>query len=251
MTTRPPLVLLHGVTNSARIWDEVIPLLEDDYDLVVPTSAGHRGGAPKTGSLSIAKLVDEAEAMMDHLGLAAAHLAGNSMGGWIALELARRGRALSVCALSPAGCWTSGEHDETHATATIRAARRLARASAPVAPVALRYARIRRKAFRAAALHGDRLTPRQAWEITRDLIGCTAATNLLGTTESLSALDPLPCRVTLAWAAQDRIFPPAVNGTRAQQLFPGATYLELDDVGHVPMIDNPALCAEVIRESAR
>ena len=165
MARRPPLVLLHGVTNSARIWDEVAPLLSDDYDLIVPTSTGHRGGPAKQGILTISGLVDEAEATMDQLGLTAAHLAGNSMGGWIAIELARRGRALSVCALSPAGCWTPGEQDETHATSTIRRARRLARIASPLAQVALRSARIRRHTLRAAALHGNRITPAQALEI--------------------------------------------------------------------------------------
>lgn len=250
MTNRPPLMLLHGVTNSARIWDDVAPMLADDFDVIVPTSTGHRGGPDKRAKVTIAALVDEAEATLDRLGLSAVHLAGNSMGGWIAIELARRGRALSVCALSPAGCWTPGAHDETQATARIRRARRLARISAPLAPLALRSRYLRRHSLRVAALHGDRITARQAVEIARDLVECTAAPDILGTRESLSGLDPLPCTVALAWAAEDRIFPPVVNGKRAQELLPGASYLELEDVGHVPMIDNPALCAEIIRRTA-
>lgn len=206
-TTRPPLVLFHGVSNSARIWKDVVPLLHDDYELIVPTSAGHRGGAAQQGALSIARLVDEAEGVLDSRGLNAAHLAGNSMGGWIALELAGRGRALSVCALSPAGCWTPGATDETHATSTIRRARRLAQIATPLAPLALRSASIRRRSLRDAAVHGDRLTPDQALEIARDLVGCTAAPDLLGTSECLAPLHPLPCPVTLAWAAEDKIFP--------------------------------------------
>ena len=51
--------------------------------------------------------MDDLERLLDELGLAKAHLAGNSLGGWAALELARRGRALTVCALSPAGAWGS------------------------------------------------------------------------------------------------------------------------------------------------
>ena len=102
MTTKPPLVLLHGVTNSARIWDDVVPLLDETFELLVPTAAGHRGGPPDPGGLTIARLVDDVETLLDDHGLHQAHLAGNSMGGWMALELARRGRALSVCALSPA-----------------------------------------------------------------------------------------------------------------------------------------------------
>lgn len=246
MQALPQLVLLHGVTNSARIWDDVAPLLRNDFHLTVPTSTGHRGGAAQRGPLTIASLVDEVEEVLDRRGIAQAHLAGNSMGGWIAIELARRGRALSVCALSPAGCWTPGTHDETHATTMIRRTRMFARFAAPIAPLALHSARIRRRALGAAALHGERLTQRHALEIARDLVACTAAPDLLGTSESLDPLDPLPCPITLAWAAEDRVFPPAVNGSRARELFPAATYLELAAVGHVPMIDNPVLCADTI-----
>lgn len=251
MSPNPPLMLLHGVTNSARIWDEVAPLLRDEFELIVPTATGHRGGARKSGLVTIEKLVDEAEETLDREDIAAAHLAGNSMGGWMAIELARRGRALSVCAISPAGCWTPGEQDEVHATATIRKARRLARMAAPLAPIALRSSRIRAHTLRAAASHGDRITASHALEIARDLVGCTAAHDLLGTPESLATLDPLPCPITLAWAAEDQIFPPTVNGRIARNLIPDATYLELENVGHVPMIDDPALCAEVIKKSVQ
>ena len=116
MIPRPPLVLLHGVTNSARIWDDVAPLLADEFDIIAPTAAGHRGGASATRGVTISRLVDDVERLLDAQGLHQAHLAGNSMGGWVAIELARRGRALSVCALSPAGCWTPGAQDEAHAT---------------------------------------------------------------------------------------------------------------------------------------
>lgn len=248
MTTKPPLVLLHGVTNSARIWDDVVPLLDETFELLVPTAAGHRGGPPDPGGLTIARLVDDVETLLDDHGLHQAHLAGNSMGGWMALELARRGRALSVCALSPAGCWSPGADDETHATGAIRRGRRVAAAALPVAPVALRSGRIRRIALRDAAERADRLTPAQALGVVRDLVGCSAATDLLGTTEQVAPLTP-SCPVTLAWAERDRIFPPAVNGVTAQRLVPDATYLELPAVGHVPMIDDPRLCASVIRQA--
>lgn len=248
MITRPPLVLLHGVTNSAHIWDDVAPLLADEFDIIAPTAAGHRGGAPATRGVTISRLVDDVERLLDAQGLHQAHLAGNSMGGWVAIELARRGRALSVCALSPAGCWTPGAHDKTHATDTIRIGRRNARLAMPIAPLALRSALVRRTVLRDAAEHADRLTPDRALEIVRDLAACTAAPDLLHTTEYIAPLDA-PCAITLAWSQRDRIFPPHINGANARRLIPAATYLELDNVGHIPMIDDPTLCAEVIRRA--
>ena len=247
MTELPPLVLLHGITNSARIWAAVTPLLADHYDLLVPTAAGHRGGPRKPRNLSVAHLVDDVERLLDARGIERAHVAGNSLGGWMALELAHRDRALSVCAFSPAGCWTPGTRDETRATNIIRDGRRSARGGSAVAPLALRSRRLRRSMLRAGAEHADRLSPRQAVEIVRDLVECDAADDLLGTNESLSPMLGVGCPITLAWSQYDRVFPPRVNGVTARQLFPQARFIELPGVGNIPMIDDTALCAETIR----
>lgn len=104
-----PLVLLHGVICAERIWSNVLPRLVAHHDVIVPTALGHHGGPPATTRpVSIEHIVDDMERQLDRLGLGKVHLAGNSMSAWIAIELARRGRALTVCALSPAGAW---DHD--------------------------------------------------------------------------------------------------------------------------------------------
>lgn len=242
---KPPLLLLHGVTMSAAAWDGVVPLLADRFDLIVPTAAGHRGGPTLHERPTIEALVDATEALLDERGLATVHVAGNSMGGWIAVELARRGRARTVCAFSPAGLWTAGARDETHATNTLRRARRLAAATRFVAPVALGVPLVRRVAMRDVAERADRLTRRQAVESTRDLLGCDAADDLLGTTEQVEPLERT-CPITIAWADGDRIFPPEVNGVTARERIPHAHFVMLRGVGHVPMIDDPALCAKTI-----
>lgn len=251
MTGDVPLLLLHGVTMSARVWEAVTPLLADEFDLIAPTAAGHRGGPARSGPLTIALLVDHTERLLDQRGADTVHIAGNSMGGWMAIELARRGRARSVCALSPAGFWSTGAADHTKATGRIERGRRLASRTRAAAPLALRSAAIRRVVLRDAAEHGERLTPRQALDLTRDLVHCPAADDLLGTTESVAPFPTPPCPITLAWSARDRVFPPSVNGIIARQRIPDARYLELPGVGHVPMIDDPALCATTIREATR
>lgn len=247
---RPPLLLLHGVTNSARIWDGVVPLLADDFDLIVPTAAGHRGGPPAHEPTTFTRLVDDVEALLDDRGLARVHVAGNSLGGWMAIELARRGRAASVCALSPAGFWTPGQTGQNRAVTAIAKSREDARRFLPIAPVALRLAKVRHEALRGVAAHGERVSPHLALEVVRDHVDCPAADDLLATTEFISPFDPT-CPVTLVWAGRDRIFPAKHNGATAQRVLPWAEYHELPDVGHVPMLDDPALCAEVIRDTAK
>src|SRR6195952_482650 len=110
-----PVVLLHGVTGSEGMWRRVVPLLAPHHDTVALTALGHRGGRPGWSGVRIADVVDDAERSLDELGFDRAHLAGNSMGGWVALELARRGRATTVTAFSPAGTWdpVSPEHKRT------------------------------------------------------------------------------------------------------------------------------------------
>ena len=95
-----PLLLLHGVMMSAAAWADVVPLMTDHHEIIAPNAIGHRGGPRLTGSASIAALTDHTERLLDARGLGRVHIAGNSMGGWMAIELARRGRALTVCAFS-------------------------------------------------------------------------------------------------------------------------------------------------------
>src|SRR6201993_1989550 len=100
-----PLLLLHGIGAIWRAWSPVLPYLEPHHDVIVPTLHGHAGG-PALGSEvapSVQALADGIEAELDRLGLQKVHIAGNSLGGWIGIELARRGRARSLVLLSPAG----------------------------------------------------------------------------------------------------------------------------------------------------
>lgn len=244
---REPLILLHGVTNSSSIWGDVIPLLSEDFDVIAPTARGHRGGVEPQGPVTVAQLVDDVERLLDDSGLGRVHIAGNSLGGWVALELARRGRALSVCALSPAGFWTAGASDETHATNAIRNSRSLAKLARPILPIILRSSGLRRRLLRDVAVNGDQVTADAARNIVEDLIHCVAAPDLLGSPEVLRGFDDVPCPITLAWSGEDKIFPPHVNGAIARRLIPGATYFELPDVGHLPMLDDSQLVATVIR----
>lgn len=241
------LLLLHGVTSSAAAWDDVIPHLSTHFDLVVPSAMGHRGGTkPAPGRVTVSALVDDVERLLDARGLNTVHIAGNSLGGWMAIELARRGRARSVCALSPAGFWESGTQHQAPAARSLLRTVRLASLTRHVAPPLLHVPLMRRLTMRDIAEHPERLTPAQAIQAMRDVVGCVAAQDLLSTTESVAPLDPPPCPITLAWSEKDRIFPPAVNGAIARERIPAARYIVLASVGHVPMIDDPKLCADTI-----
>src|SRR6202789_733923 len=107
--TGTPLLLLHGIGAIWQAWSPVLPYLEPHHEVIVPTLHGHAGGPPLDSGVvpSVQALVDGIEEELDRLGLPKVHIAGNSLGGWIGIELARRGRAQSLVLLSPAGAWRS------------------------------------------------------------------------------------------------------------------------------------------------
>jgi pimeloyl-ACP methyl ester carboxylesterase len=246
--TGRPLVLLHGLSGSESMWRHVVPHLTPDFDTIAVTALGHRGGQRASRGATVADVVDDAERILDRLGLDRPLLAGNSLGGWVAIELARRGRAAKVCALSPAGSWDSSLGEHLPGAARLRATMRRARAARGVMPVLGRLRPIRHLALRDIAVHGGRTSRHDLIELTDDLLGCELVEGLLATTEQIAPLDPLPCPVTLAWSEHDRILPPWRNGVRARALLPGAAWREIPGVGHAPMLDDPRLVAQVIRE---
>jgi pimeloyl-ACP methyl ester carboxylesterase len=107
---KPALVLLHLGTSSGRIWQELFPLLSAYHEVHAPTLLGHRGGPEvQRRPATITDVGDSAERYLDEQGLDRPHLVANSMGGGVAIELARRGRAATICALSPAGFWSASD----------------------------------------------------------------------------------------------------------------------------------------------
>src|SRR4051794_3729943 len=126
----PPFVLLHGIGLDRRVWDPVVPLLARESEVIAVDLPGFGASAPLAGPPTVAALA----AAVEELGLERPHVAGNSLGGGIALELGRRGSAGSVCAISPIGFAVARE--STHARGTLKAIHAPARAidSAPPAP---------------------------------------------------------------------------------------------------------------------
>lgn len=236
---------MHGATGSGRIWQDVVPLLSEHHDVHAPTLLGHRGGpAIQRRPAKVSDVVDAAERYLDERGLARPHLAGNSLGGWVAIELARRGRTASVCAFSPAGFWWDGASHE-RVFRQIRRARAAARIARPIAPLVLRSAAARRLGLREVACHGDRLDTDRVLELMDDSNDCPFMDDY-SPDEHVEPLDPLPCPVTLAWAQFDRLVPAATYGQTARERLPDATWALLPGVGHLPMIDDPDLAARTI-----
>lgn len=248
---KSPLVLMHGILMSGNAWQDVAPLLSDRHEVHPLTTAGHRGGpALRRSPATVKDLVDAVEFYLDEHGLERPHVVGLSLGGWMAIELARRGRAATVCALAPAGFWMPGDKAQAHVLNEIHtfvAMGRLARPTRPLVALAMRSGIVRRVGFRKAAQHGDRLSAARSIEAVDDISGCTLnVDDILGSDEHLAPLDPLPCPVTVAWSGSDAIVPVPLCDPIARQRLPEASFTTLPGVGHVPMIDDPDLVARTI-----
>jgi pimeloyl-ACP methyl ester carboxylesterase len=246
-----PLVLVHGITATWRVWTPVLPELERHHDVIAPTLAGHRGGAPPAYGPGVLGLTDALERRLDELGLDRPHVAGNSLGGWIALELARRGRARSIVALSPGGGWSSSAA-LTRVIMLIRSGHRLALRDSAFVRSVLARPRSRRLFLSLAVEHGERISVSDAIGTMTDNAGCTVIDEFMASIRRdgplagpLSAPD---CPIRVAWPDRDRLIPFERYGVPLLAAVPGAELVRLPGVGHVPMSDDPQLVARTILE---
>jgi alpha-beta hydrolase superfamily lysophospholipase len=249
-----PLVLLHGINASWRAWRPVLPALEAHHEVFAPTLPGHRYGPPVDSQrpVSIDALADGLERILDAAGLEDAHFAGNSLGGWLAIELARRGRARSVVAFSPAGGWTSARDLQKVVRLLSGAKALIDKRNALGLDDLMRRPRFRRLALRQAMTHGERIPARDVLEMLDDAAGCSAFTPFVdwirGTQSIQPALLPRECRIRVAWGEHDRTIPFARYGRPLVAALGDAEHVTLPGVGHVPMYDDPALIARTILE---
>jgi pimeloyl-ACP methyl ester carboxylesterase len=247
------VVLIHGYTGTRRTWDAVIERLDPDLRAHAIALPGHRHGAELRGEPTIEVLTDGAAAALDELGLERPHLVGNSMGAWVSLELAARGRAASVLGLCPAGFWAGPDAPDQEVRRRIfLGSERDARRTRRLLPFLYRFAPVRRHALRQFALHGDRLTREQALESTDGVLECAAHPGVLdATAPGARRYARFSCPIRVRLAEHDRLFPPRDYDKAIRRRVPGVDLTTLPGVGHIPMIDDPALVAREIEASVR
>lgn len=249
-----PVVLLHGFTGTWRHWTPVLGELVARYDVIAPTLAGHAGGPPfpVDGPLTIEAAADSLEGHLDDIGVGTAHIAGNSMGGALAIELAKRGRARSVIALAPGGGWEPGHAEAQRIARFFVRNVRLSRAAAPRAEAIMRLPGSRRIALRDIMRRGEHVQPADAVDLLRDSIRCAVIDQVISSlnagTAILSDLDRVQAPVLLAWPQFDRILPMALHSPRLRREIPGNEFRVLPNTGHVPMWDDSRLVVRTISE---
>lgn len=240
---------VHGFIDSWRTWELVLPRLERQYEVLAPALPGHAGGPPLASGPDEFALVKGIERAMDEAGWDTAHVVGNSLGGYVALQLAARGRARSVVALAPAGGWEEGDPivDERfeYFTSTLE----LARAAAPYADQAVSSPEGRRRATLYTAVNYEHIPAELLAHQIRGIAACQGAEVLMALARRQGypvELERIDCPARIIWGTEDRILPWPRAAVRYQAGLPWAEWVELPGVGHCPQLDVPSETAELI-----
>jgi pimeloyl-ACP methyl ester carboxylesterase len=246
----PPLVCLHGFTDTWRTWELVLAALERGHEVLAPTLPGHAGGPLLPGNPSAATLLDALERILDDAGFATAHLVGNSLGGYLALALAARGRARSVVALAPAGGWARGD-DSFHQTLDhFVTMQDQLRPLAPHAEAIVSTMDGRRRATRFITTNFEHIPPELLAHQMCGVVACQAVGLLIEVARrdgwSIDA-QRIDCPVRVVWGTEDELLPWPSSAVRYRtEWLPQADWVVLDGVGHAPQLDVPLETAELI-----
>jgi pimeloyl-ACP methyl ester carboxylesterase len=245
-----PLVLIHGIGHTWCGWRPMLPLLEERFDVLAVDMPGFGRSAPLPPEIDSTPeaLADAVEDEMGRAGFDRAHIAGNSLGGWVALELARRGRALTVTGISPAGLQHARE--KRWGIGVLRALRWVSQ-NAPAPEPAWRNPVTRTLLLSCVYARGWKKDPDHAMEESGLFADCTGfdATRphlVDGQPRGLTTLDT---PVLLLWGTLDIVLLPR-QGRRFERLIPGAELRYMRGLGHTPMSDAPEELAGAITQFA-
>ena len=234
----PPLVLLHSLGTDRCVWHPVLERLALERDVIAPDLPGFGESDPLPDEVAPTPqaLAGAVASFLDELGVARPHAAGNSLGGWVALQMALEGTAASVTAIAPAGLWPRALPPKPSI------ARGVARAATPVLAGLLATERGRRLALGATMAHPERVSREDALRLVRAYAVAPGydTVNAAMRAGRFEGLDRLRVPVTFGWPDRDRLV------ARPARLPASARNVVLRDCGHVPMWDSPEQVADLL-----
>jgi len=241
-----PLLLVHGLGGSWRTWTPVLEPLAAEREVIAVDLPGHGETPPLPGESSVETLADAVGSFLAANDLEGVDAVGNSMGGRLVLELARRGDVGATVALDPGGFWTGWERYFFYAT--LAPSIRLVRALQPVMDrlmdsAAGRTALLAQLSARPWALPAD--VAREEMRTFADSPSFDELLRRLAFDPGQPGTDDTPGPVVIGWGRKDRVTLPR-QAKRAAKRFPGAKVYWFDDAGHYPHWDAPEEATRLI-----
>lgn len=242
-----PILLVHGMGSADTVWKPLIPLLQERAEVITCLLPGH-GGNPldprvEMDPYSLAKHLREE---MNREGIESVHLVGNSLGGWIVLELAGNfpEPVRTVTALAPAGLWLHPFFIRIPGT---DAAKRLANTTVNFAHVGLRLGVAQRLGFSRVSPRWKEISFETMLDATRAMAVSDgyypAWDSFLDKRFDTPIHQSIP--ITVIFGDKDRALP--ARTCQERSLLPGhARWVTLENTGHAPMWDSPHEVAEEI-----
>jgi pimeloyl-ACP methyl ester carboxylesterase len=249
-----PMLLLHPFMMSQNVWKKVVPQIADTgrYEVFAPTMPGHNGGGKGPFFLDTRSLADDIERRLDGLGWDTAHIVGNSLGGWVAFELERRGRARTLTGIAPAGGWRHFTPAKFEIVGKFLAALPVWLFTLVFRERVLKLPITRRLAYLPVSARPTGLTDEDLADIIDDVIHCPAYYQLLVKSLTLPGLLELAegkAPTHLVICEKDRVLPhPRFTRHFTTHLPDHTEITHLDGVGHIPMFEAPRRIADLIVE---
>ena len=240
--TGPPLLLVHGLGATRRIWEPQIDRLAFERDVIAVDMPGFGDSPVLEEPPTPWALAEALTRLCDELGVETPHVAGNSLGGWVALEMAKRDEAASLCLISPAGLWSRPLGPRSVNS------RAWAKRLRPMLGALVRNRRAREAMLRTTAARPERIPPDEARDLIAawiDAPGYDAANEEMRR-HVCEDLDRVEVPTTIAWGEHDRLVAPPKPDRRPA----GSRMVKLEGCGHTPNWDEPDLIADLLLETS-
>lgn len=246
-----PLVLVHGISHRRQAWYPVAERLAEHREVILFDLPGHGESPdlPSDGRPVKDVLQEHLIDFFAELDLEQPHIAGNSLGGRIALEAAADGLVSSATALAPAGFWKN-DLDFAYIRAHFAVLLAAAQLSSPVAAHLARSHHGRRLMLSSLMVHGHRLDAERVLGDLNSMLGAREALRRIikgGVPFESEIHAEIP--VTIAWGDKDRVLLP-YQAARARRQLPEAEHIWLNGSGHVPMSDDVDRVVDVLLQGS-
>lgn len=235
--TGTPLVLIHGFPLDLSIWDNVAPLLENDFDVIVPDLRGFGESSTVDEPYAMLDFANDIASLLDFLGVEKAAFAGHSMGGYVALAFAKE------------------YPDRVSGLALVSSQ---AAADAPERKAG-RYKTAKNVLEKGVDVVAEAMTPKlsaneKVQEFTNLLMKAQSSAGVIGALKAMAeredftpVISQFAFPVVLIHGDADALIP-IDRAKEIKSILPTAQLIKLKKAGHMPMMEFPKETAEALKK---